>query len=121
MILVKLAALSSLVSFITGLLVVGQGNYFQFAKRDILRGRRDAWLYIWITFSSIFAMAHFTSIIDYGLTYDWAYRTADTGRWMAIHTGVGVLLTAAHLFIHGDLKRGLSDSIYLWGSRSRAG
>ena len=120
MLLVKIAAISSLISFLTGIMVVGSGSHFQFSKKDILRGRRDAWLYIWIIFSSIFALLHFTSLINYGLVYDWQYRTYDTGLWMCIHTGVGMLLTAAHLFIHGDLKKGTSSYTYIWGTRSRA-
>lgn len=113
--LVALAATSSLMSFVTGIIAVGTGAHFQFKKMDILRGRRDAILYIWVIFSSIFALAHCASLLDYGLTYDWGYRNPDSARWMIIHTGVGILLTTAHLFIKGDLKGGGSSSIYLWG------
>lgn len=120
MTLVYVALCSSLLSFITGIVTVGGGSHFAYSKADILRGRRDAILYIWVTFSSIFALAHCASLFTYGVEYDWGYRHGDTARWMAIHTGVGVLLTSAHLFIRGDLKKGTSCSTYLWGKR-RAG
>lgn len=115
MFLVYLAVVSSSISFLTGIMVVGSGSQFQYTRRDILRGRCDAVLYIWITFSSIFALAHFMSILDYGIMYNWEYRSAWTPRWMLIHTFVAVLLTTAHIFIHHDLKRGTSGSTFLWG------
>lgn len=117
MFLVYLAAFCSALSFLTGILAVGSGVHFQFNKIDLIRGRRDAWLYVWVTFSSMFALAHCASLLDYGLTHNWSYQTSDIGRWMAVHSGVGVLLTTAHLFIRGDLKQSSSESIYLWGTR----
>lgn len=120
MLLVYLAAICSAVSFLTGIVAVGSGKHFQYSQKDILRGRRDAILYIWVTFSSIFALAHCASLLDYGLSYNWTYRTEDSGRWMAIHSGVGMLLTSAHLFIRDDLKKGTSHKIFLWGKRRDA-
>lgn len=122
MFLVYLAAISSALSFLTGILVVGSGQHFQFHKKHIWQGRRDALLYVWVTFSSMFALAHCASLLDYGITYDWLYRNGgETQRWMAIHAGVGALLTSAHVFIHHDLKSGLSAHTYLWGARRDVG
>lgn len=116
MFLVYLAVICSAMSVITGIAVVGNGDNFGYTRRDILRGRRDAWLYIWITFSTIFGLAHCGALLDYGFTYNWDYRNFDTGMWMAIHSGVGLLLTTAHLFLHSELKRSGSDKSYLWGN-----
>lgn len=117
MFLVYTAAVISALSFLSGILAVGSGSHFQYQTKDILRGRRDAILYIWVTLSSIFALAHCASLLDYGITEGWGYRNADTGRWMLIHSGVGVLLTSAHLFVRNDLRDGASDHIFLWGAR----
>ena len=120
MFLVYLAVVCSALSFLTGIVTVGSGKEFQYEPKHILQGRRDALLYVWVTFSSIFALAHCASLIDYGITENWQYRFNDTGRWMAIHSGVGTLLTAAHLFIRQDLSGGTSSHIYLWGPRRHA-
>ena len=117
MFLVYMAAAISAISFLTGIIAVGSGSHFQFTTPDILRGRRDAILYVWVTLSSVFALAHCASLLDYGITEGWGYRAADTGRWMLIHSGVGVLLTSAHLFVRNDLRGGSSDHIFLWGAR----
>ncbi len=118
MFLVYLAAVCSAMSFITGILTVGSGAHFQYDKRHILQGRRDAILYVWVTFSSMFALAHCASLLDYGLSSNWGYQQPAIGRWMAIHSGVGLLLTSAHLFIRGDLAKGDSQNVFLWGARA---
>lgn len=118
MFLVYLAALCSALSFLSGIVAVGSGHHFQYTKMDILRGRRDALLYIWVMFSSMFALAHFASILGYGIEFQWGYRFPDTGRWMALHASLGLLLTTAHLFIRSDLSKGRASIEYLWGSRS---
>lgn len=120
MFLVYLATVCSALSFLTGIITVGSGSHFQYDTKHIFQGRRDAILYIWVVFSSMFALAHCASLIDYGIVESWGYRNTDTGRWMAIHSGVGVLLTGAHLFIRQDLGRDESDHIFLWGKRRHA-
>ena len=121
MFLVYMAAFCSALSFLTGIVAVGSGSHFQFSKRHILQGRRDAILYIWVTFSSIFALAHCAVLANYGIDNDWGYRSHDTGVWMSIHSSVGLLLTSAHLFIRQDLSKGLSDSTFLWGKHRNVG
>ncbi len=117
MFLVYLASVCSALSFITGIVIIGSGKEFQYDKKHLWQGRRDAILYVWVIFSSMFALAHFASLLDYGMVEHWGYRDADTARWMAIHAGVGSLLTAAHLFIRQDLRGGASSHIFLWGKR----
>lgn len=120
MFLVYLAVVCSAVSFLTGIIAVGSGKEFQYDPKHLWQGRRDALLYVWVIFSSIFALAHLASLLDYGITENWQYRFSDTGRWMAIHAGVGSLLTTAHLFIRHDLAGGASSHIFLWGPRRHA-
>lgn len=117
MFLVYLAAVCSALSFLTGVIIVGSGKEFQYDVKHIWQGRRDAILYVWVIFSSMFALAHFTSLLDYGISESWGYETPSTGRWMLIHSGVGTLLTSAHIFIRNDLRGGASSHKFLWGNR----
>lgn len=121
MFLVYLATVCSVLSFLTGIIAVGSGSHFQFTKRHILQGRRDAILYIWVTFSSIFALAHVAVLTSNGIAYNWQYRYTDSGVWMAIHASVGLLLTFAHVFIRQDLSNGLSAHTFLWGKHRNVG
>lgn len=120
MFLVYLAVVCSALSFFTGIVIIGSGKEFQYEPKHLWQGRRDAVLYVWVIFSSMFALAHCASLLDYGIVEGWGYRAHDTGRWMAIHSGVGALLTTAHLFIRQDLSDGVSSHIFLWGARRRA-
>lgn len=117
MFLVYLATVCSALSFLTGIIIIGSGSEFQYDVKHIWQGRRDAILYVWVVFSSMFALAHCASLIDYGLVGGWGYQTPDAGRWMVIHSGVGILLTAAHIFIRNDLRGGASSHTFLWGNR----
>jgi hypothetical protein len=117
MFIVYLATVCGAFSFLTGLIAVGSGKEFQYKPKHLLQGRRDALLYVWVIFSTIFALAHFCSLVNYGISEHWGYRSGDTGLWMLIHVGIGVLLTAAHLFIRQDLS---SSSVFLWGPRRHA-
>lgn len=118
MFLVYLATICSAVAFLTGILAVGEGSHFHFSMKDILRGRRNAWLYIWVTGSSIFSIAHFASLMTFGMTFNWAYQYPDTARWMAIHAVIAFLITSAHLYIKRSLAQGdiPSAPTYLWGN-----
>ena len=120
MFLVFLAVISSAVSFLTGIIAVGSGQHFQYEWRDILSGRRDALLYVWVTFSSIFALVQTAAFINYSITYHGRCHEPDQAVWMVLHAGLALLLTFAHLFIRGDLQKGQANSIYLWGPRSHA-
>lgn len=112
-----MATIASAIALLSGILAIGRGGHWHFTKTDILRGRRNAILYIWVTFSSIFSMAHLASLVTYGMEYDWMYRTYDTGRWMTIHTGIAALLISAHLYILRTLSRDGAGDDFLWGSQ----
>lgn len=115
MTLVVLATAASAVALLSGIFAIGQGRHWDYSKIDILRGRRNAILYIWVTFSSIFSMAHLASLVTYGMEYHWLYRHADTGRWMIIHTGIAFLLISAHVYILRSLTREGAGEDFLWG------
>lgn len=114
--LVVVATIASALALLSGLLAIGKGHHWNFSKMDILKGRRNAILYVWVTFSSIFSLAHLASLFTYGLDYHWAYRVADTGRWMLIHTGIALLLISAHAYILRSLSREGAGEDFLWGA-----
>lgn len=110
------AILTAGLAFLSGIVVIGNGRHFQYSLNDILKGRDNALLYIWITLSTMFSMAHLTVLMDFGFAYDFGYKDVETPIWMAIHAFVGVLFVAAHVYI----KRALADTShaprYLWGT-----
>lgn len=114
--LVITAIISSLIAFISGIAVIGRGHHWQYETSDLVRGRVNAWLYVWVTLSTILSLGHFMQLLDYGLTYDFAYRSSDSGRWMVFHTAFGFMFTTAHVGIRRFLSNGHGDQ-YMWGSR----
>lgn len=123
MTLVPLATACSLIAFLSGIITIGSGRHYQFTPMDILRGRRNAVLYVWVTLSSIFSLAHLISLLDNGIRFHWQYRNDDIARWMCIHIGVAFLLTSAHLFVkhaqsHIKGPNGADLDYYLWGKHS---
>lgn len=117
MFLVYLAAVCSALALISGIAAVGSGHHWHFTTKDILQGKRNAVLYVWVTFSSIFSLAHLASLTGFGLDYGWQYKDNETALWMVIHSGIAVLLIAAHLFIRRTLILGTGDE-YVWGPNS---
>jgi hypothetical protein len=113
--LVIVATVASALALLSGLLAIGKGHHWDFKTKDIFSGRRNAVLYVWVTFSSIFSLAHLAQLFTYGLDYHWAYRFADTSRWMIIHTGIALLLISAHLYILRSLSREGAGDDFLWG------
>lgn len=109
--LVTLAVFCSALSLISGILAVGKGHHWHFSIKDILAGKQNALLYIWVTFSSCFALGHLTQLTLYGIEFNWAYRDADTSRWMIIHSSIGLLLTFAHIHIVKTLNRATCTSL----------
>jgi hypothetical protein len=115
MILVYMAVVCSALAFLSGIIAVGSGHDWHFTTKDIIQGKQNAVLYVWVMFSSIFSLAHLASLAIYGIENSWGYRDHDTGQWMAIHTSVGVLLIAAHLFIKRTLTANRHLTVYVWG------
>lgn len=113
-----LAILFAGLAFLSGIVVIGDGSHFQYTKRDILLGRDNALLYIWVTASTMFSMAHFAVLMDYGFHYNFGYKDDQTWVWMSIHAAVGILFVAAHLYIKQALADQSRSPRYLWGALS---
>lgn len=111
-----LATLLSLLAFFTGIFAVGSGSRWQYKRKDILKGRKNAVLYVWITFSSMFSAAHTAACGQYLLTPIWG-TGPEIQMWFALHALIGVLLSVAHLLIHRIMKVDGASEAYLWGNK----
>ena len=106
--------LMSSVAALTGIFAVGSGRHWQFQVSDYFRGKRNAILYLWVTISTIFSILHAGALLQYGLP-DVARTT-----WLVLHTSIGALLIAAHLFVASTLAREVGPvDKFLWGKRRR--
>lgn len=114
--LVMLATICSLFALISGIAVIGNGKHWQYEPADLVLGKVNAWLYIWVTFSTIFSLGHFVTLLDYGLTFEWGYRHVETEWWMVLHTGVGFLFSTAHIGLNRYLRHGHGEQ-YMWGAK----
>lgn len=111
-----LAIVFSALAFCSGLMVVGRGRHFQYTVGDILHGRDNALLYIWVTLSTMISMAHLTVLMDFGFKYHFGYKDAETPIWMAIHTAFGFIFILAHVYIKRSLAVAQAHPPrYLWG------
>lgn len=115
--MVILATLLSFVALCTGIFAVGSGSRWQYERKDILRGRKNAVLYAWVTFSTMFSLAHTTACFQYLLTPEWGLGL-HIQMWFALHALMGVMLSTAHLYIHRIMKTGGDGAIYLWGNKT---
>lgn len=119
--IIALAVLFSSVAAISGILAIGSGRHWQFNVADYFRGKRNAILYLWVTSSTIFSILHAGVLADYGLVYDWGYRTPHSFKWFILHALMGVLLTVAHIFVASTLSKEVGPvDKFLWGSKRRA-
>lgn len=116
--LIILAIVMTSLSAFSGILAIGSGRHWNFTVGDYFRGKRNAILYLWVVSSSIFSICHSGTIIEYGANHQWAYAMPGDGKWMAIHSIVGLLLTFAHMFVASTLSKEVGPvDKYLWGSR----
>lgn len=115
--LIALAVFASLVSLASGLAAVGDGTRFNYESNDILQGRKDAILYVWVACSTVFALAHCAALLDYGLASGWVVQSASSVKWLWLHTALASLLTAAHVFVRHELADPVKRLAYLWGPK----
>jgi hypothetical protein len=113
--LTLVAIFFSALAFLSGIAVVGSGRHFHYSIRDLLQGRDNALLYVWITASTAFSMVHFTVLMDYGFHYHFGYKDAESPIWMAIHAAVGALFVMAHAYIRAALNNHDHPPRYFWG------
>jgi len=116
--MVMLALIMSTLAALTGILAVGSGRHWQFTVGDYFRGKRNAILYLWVTSSTIFSICHSGKIVEYGLRFKWGYQHNDSPVWFALHSAIGALLIAAHLFVASTLSREVGPvDKFLWKNR----
>lgn len=113
---VILATLLSLFAFFSGIAAIGSGSKWKYDRKDILKGRKNAVLYVWVTLSSMFSVAHTAACAQYILMPIWG-TGPEIQMWFALHAVIGVLLTSAHLFIHRIMKVDGASDTYLWGNK----
>lgn len=100
----------SSIAALTGIFAVGSGSHWQFQIADYFRGKRNAILYLWVTISTIFSILHAGALLQFGLP------SKGHATWMVLHTSIGVLLIAAHLFVASTLAREVGPvDKFLWG------
>lgn len=115
MALVVLAAICSVLALVTGFAAVGNGRHFEFHWKDILGGKRNAILYVWVTLSTVFSLAQTTSTVGYVIDPRLGTGTLIVA-WSITHALFGILLTAAHAYIYLSLEaRGAKCDEHLWG------
>lgn len=115
MIFVALAC--SLLAVASGLKVIGTGRDWQYTPSDIFRGRENALAYIWVTCSTMFSIAH-SCVIAFWIYIDGPnlVGATHTSMWMSFHAGMGLLFTAAHVFVKARFKGERDEAPrYLWG------
>ncbi len=116
MALVVFAAICSVLALVTGFAAVGNGRHFQFNCKDIVKGKRNAILYCWVTLSTMFSLAHTTVTVGY--VFNPKFGLGGTIQaWSVTHALIGILLTAAHAYIYLSLEaRGVECDEHLWGN-----
>lgn len=119
--MIAFAVLMSSLAAVSGILAVGSGRHWQFGVLDYFRGKRNAVLYLWVLFSTIFSICHSGVLVEWGMTRDWTVQNASDIKWSLIHATVGLLLTFAHLFVASTLSKEVGPvDKYLWGTKRRA-
>jgi hypothetical protein len=103
-------------AFLSGIAVIGSGRHFDYTIRDLFQGRDNALLYLWITCSTAFSLAHLTVLMDFGFHYHFGYKDAETPVWMALHAAVGLLFVMAHVYIRSALNNHDHAPRYFWGA-----
>lgn len=119
--MIAFAVLMSSLAAVTGILAVGSGRHWNFNIRDYFRGKRNAILYLWVTFSTIFSILHSGVLVEWGLSQDWSLTNPQAFKWCLIHSTIGFLLVAAHLFVASTLSKEVGPvDKYLWGTKRSA-
>jgi hypothetical protein len=116
-----LSIITSFAALGSGIAAVGSGQHWQFRSKDIFKGRENAVLYVWVTFSTIFSLLHLIQQIVYGLDYNGEMRAPDSARWFILHAFMGFLMISAHVFVFQSLRKSASEpDRFLWGKLAHA-
>lgn len=105
MAVILVAAFLSLLALASGIAAVGSGAKWQYETRDILAGKTNALLYVWVTFSSIFSLVHTTALFSLVIDPGAGLSLGDVTRFL-LDSVVSALLIAAHGFIYVVMRSG---------------
>ncbi len=114
MLLLSLAVLAGITGLVSGLMVVGNGSKFEYTPNDLLNGKVNALLYIWVCISTILSMLHMIAISGFVFGADKTTSGGDITIALLANLAAGVLFTASHLYIKRRLRAGVGEK-YLWG------
>lgn len=115
--IVAMAAIASALALVSGVAAVGDGSHYDYLPSEIIKGRRDAVLYVWVALSTAFSLTHMIALTLYGFSHGWSVLGSDETLMMWMHTGTSLLLTGGHLYIKSELHEPESRVVYLWGKR----
>lgn len=109
------AVILSLFALVSGIAAVGSGARWQYEPRDILAGKLNALLYVWVTASSIFSLVHTTALISLLIDPGAGLSLGDVMR-LLLDCVVSLLLIAAHGFIYVVMRSGYVPDQLVKGS-----
>lgn len=109
------AAILSLFALASGIAAVGSGAKWQYEPRDILAGKTNALLYVWVTLSSVFSLVHTTALLSQVINPGAGLSTGDITR-LALDCVISFLLIAAHGFIYVVMQSGKVPDQAIQGS-----
>jgi hypothetical protein len=96
----NMAVIAALLSFGSGLLVVGDGRHWNYSPADLRRLRYDAVVYSALTFSTIWSIFHAALLSDYvGSDRPAAISGAHFAAWMILHSSISLFLIAFHAYV----------------------
>jgi hypothetical protein len=96
----------ALTALASGIAVIGNGKAYRFTKMDIMRGRRNAVLYIYGTASTMFSLVHSVVIGGYLMHPRWGYSPA-VQIWFGTQIAMSILLMAASAYLFRSLYKNL--------------
>lgn len=107
------AAVLSLLALASGIAAVGSGAKWQYEPRDILAGKINALLYVWVTLSSVYSLVNTTALLSQVINPGAGLSTGDVTR-LALDCVISLLLIAAHGFIYVVMRSGkIPDQVIL--------
>lgn len=99
------AAVLSLFAFASGIAAVGSGSKWHYEPRDILAGKTNALLYVWVTLSSVYSLVHTTALFSQVINPGAGFTSEGITR-LVLDCTISFLLIAAHGFIYVVMDTG---------------
>lgn len=100
------ALVATIASFGSGLYVVGHRERWEYTLGDLRRLRYNAILYVALTFTTIWSLAHFGLLAEYLSSL----RVGDLApghfaAWMLLHLTISGFLIGLHAYVGASLRR----------------